>query len=131
MKDARLAQMVGGSAIGFGTLGLLFPRRLATAFGVNLDSGESDYIMRLAGAGNLGLGINMVLAGEDERRRLLVISAVVDGISALFATSAGVSGSLPKRTSVFLTLTTASVAALSILSIRQDHTASCEKITAP
>jgi hypothetical protein len=129
VKNDQLAQVVGGSAIGFGALGLLLPRGLGKAFGVSLDSGEFVYVMRLAGAGNLGLGINMVLAGEDERQRLLAISAAVDALSALFALAAGVSGSLSKRTSVLLTLTTASVAALSILSIRQHQTATDEQMT--
>jgi hypothetical protein len=114
-----LAQVVGGSSVGFGALGLLFPRALGKIFGVSLESGEFDYVMRLAGAGNLGVGTNLVLAGEDERQRLLAIAAAVDGLSALFAIGAGVSGSLSKRTSVLLTLTTAGTAALSILSIRQ------------
>jgi hypothetical protein len=114
MKNDQLAQVVGGSAVGFGALGLLFPRALAKVFGVSVANGEFTYVMRLAGAGNLGLGINMVLAGEEERKRLLAVSAAVDGISAVFAMAAGVSGSLSKRTSILLTLTTASVAALSI-----------------
>jgi hypothetical protein len=129
MKNDQLTQVIGGSAVGFGVFGLLFPRGLAKVFGVSLASGEFLYVMRLAGAGNLGMGINMVLAGEAERERLLAISVAVDGLSALFAAAAGVSGSLPKRTSVYLTLTTSSVAALSLLSIRQHRKTTDERIT--
>jgi hypothetical protein len=118
MNNDQLTRLVGGSAVGFGALGLLYPRGLAKVFGVSLDSGEFVYVMRLAGAGNLGLGVNTVLAGEDERQRLLAISAAVDGLSALFALGGGVSGSLSKRTSSLLTLTTAGVSVLSVLSIR-------------
>jgi hypothetical protein len=119
MENDRLAQIVGGSAVGFGVLGLFVPRGLAKVFGVSLDSGEFVYVMRLAGAGNVGLGINMIMAREDERQRLLGVSAAVDGISALFAIGAGVSGSMSRRTSMLLALTTASVAALSVFTIRQ------------
>lgn len=129
MKNDQLTQVIGGSAVGFGVFGLLFPRGLAKAFGVSLASGEFVYVMRLAGAGNLGLGINMVLAGEAERERLLAVSAAVDGLSALFAAAAGVSGSLSKRTSLLLTLTTSSVAAISVLSIRRHRKTTDEQVT--
>ena len=70
MKDDQLTLVIGGSALGFGVFGLIFPRGLAKVFGVSLTSGEFVYVMRLAGAGNLGLGINMVLAGENETRTI-------------------------------------------------------------
>jgi hypothetical protein len=129
MKDDQLTQVIGGSAVGFGVFGLVFPRGLAKVFGVSLTSGEFVYIMRLVGAGNLGLGTNMVLAGEDERDRLLAVSVAVDGLSALFAAAAGVSGSLSKRTSVLLTLTTSSAAALSLVSIRRRRKTTDEQAT--
>jgi hypothetical protein len=77
----------------------------------------------------IGLGINMVLAGEEERQRLLAVSVAVDGLSALLAAAAGVSGSLSTRTSVLLTLTTSSVAALSILSIRPHRRTTNQRVT--
>jgi hypothetical protein len=129
VKKDQLVKVVGGSAVGFGLLGILVPRSLAKVFGVSFAKGEFVYVMRLAGAGNLGLGINMVLAREEDRQRLLTVSAAVDGLSAIFAAVAGVSWSLSKRSSILLTLTTSGVAALSLLAIREHETANDEQIT--
>jgi hypothetical protein len=110
VRDEQISQVVGSSAVAFGVLGMLLPRLLAKLLGTTTDTGEFVYLMRLAGAGNLGLGVNLLTASSEDRRRLLGIASAVDGLCCLFAVGAGFSGALSKRTGAMLAITTGSVA---------------------
>jgi hypothetical protein len=110
VRENGISHAVGGSAVGFGVLGLLAPRLLSKLFDVKTDSGEFKYLVRLAGSESLGLGINLLSARGDARRRALVIATVVDASSCALAIAAGVSGDLPKWTAFRLALVTGAVA---------------------
>lgn len=121
MTDDRVGQVVGGSAVAFGALAILCPRLLARLFGVRTDTGEFVYLTRFSGAGNVGLGINLLTARSDDRKRSLAVATAVDGLCCLFAVSAGLSGSLSPPTAVMMALTTGSVAATAAMPLVGSH----------
>jgi hypothetical protein len=79
------------------------------AFGVETDTGELIFLMRVAGAEILGLGAHLLSTGPGQVERSLTIAAAVDGLSCLLAIAAGLSGSLSKRSAFMLAITTGSL----------------------
>jgi hypothetical protein len=112
MRTDRVRQIVGLSAVGFGVLGSLSPQLLARTFGMRTDTAEFNFVMRLAGIEDLGLGINLLLANTDEVPRLLALAAAIDGGACLAAIGGGLAGRLPKRTAIVLAATMGGAALL-------------------
>src|SRR4051794_5641539 len=88
----HVALTVGGAAITAGLVGAAAPQQLGSLFGLKDVSPDLALLMRLYGLGNAALGINMATAGEAERRKLLAVAALIDGLSAAAAIAAPVSG---------------------------------------
>ena len=122
MTDDPLVQAVGAAAIGFGVAGLLAPRLLAKAFGFRTDTGELEYLMRIAAVEDFGVGINLLLARTEDCTRPLAIAGAVDATCCLLALAAGRSGALTRRSVAMMAGTTAGVAvtaAMATLRARQ------------
>ena len=88
----HVARTVGAAALTSGVVGAAAPLQLASLFGLQDVSPDVALLMRLYGLSNAALGINMVTAREPERRKLLAVAALVDGVSAAAALAAPVSG---------------------------------------
>ncbi len=107
MDDERIAQVVAASALGFGVLATVAPRSLARLFGIGDVNRDLVYLLRFAGIESVSLGVNLWSARDPrDRRRLLAMAAIVDGLESVLVLRAGLS----KRTALLIGASTGAVA---------------------
>ncbi|HST55182.1 MAG TPA: hypothetical protein VLJ42_04710 [Solirubrobacteraceae bacterium] len=102
-----------GLRIGVGVASWATPRAAGKLFGLDSAANpQAPYLARLFGARDVALAVGVLSSDKDARRQWLVAGLACDVADALAGIAGGRSGYLPKLTSVLVTGTAVSAAAL-------------------
>jgi hypothetical protein len=106
--------------ITIGTISLLSPKLAARLFLLDPKTNpQLPYLGRLFGSREIALGVITLAAPDDVRRRLIQVGVAVDAADALTGIASVVSGSVPKKTALLLTVAGVASTTTGVLALQE------------
>jgi hypothetical protein len=103
-----------------GALSLLSPSLTARLFLLDPKSNpQLSYMGRMFGSRELALGAITLASSGESRRRLVQLGVAVDGADAYTGIATAVSGSVPKKTGLLLTVVAAGAVATGLMELQE------------
>jgi len=121
MSDGGAVKALVGLRIAIGTASWATPRVAGKLFGLDAKANpQSPYLARLFGARDIALGVGALSSEGDARRLWLAAGLACDVADAAAGAFGGFRGYLPKFTSVLVTGTALSAAALGAAALGEE-----------
>jgi hypothetical protein len=106
--------------IAVGTISLLSPKLAARLFLLDPNTNpQLPYLGRLFGSREIALGVITLAAPDDARRRLVQVGVAVDAADALTGIASVVSGNVPKKTALLLTVAGVASTTTGVLALQE------------
>jgi hypothetical protein len=103
-----------------GALSLLSPSLTAKLFLLDPKANpQLGYMGRMFGSRELALGAITLASSGDARRRLVQLGVAVDGADAYTGIATAVTGSVPKKAGILLTLVAAGAVATGLMELQE------------
>jgi hypothetical protein len=106
--------------VAIGTLSLVSPKLAARLFLLDPKTNpQLSYMGRLFASREIALGVVTLAAPENARRRLVQLGVGVDAADALTGITAVISGSVPKKTALLLTVAGVASTTTGVLALQE------------